>query len=115
MERTNLHNEPRLLEWIVVHHDSTSIAQYLIDTSKDHGGHVAPILKPSSQVCLDDQADAVECDECGAGWDRRAIAVHAELDRTHGDGTISGIAIVRVSDPVCRVGIEVVAAHRGKD
>jgi hypothetical protein len=78
---TNLHDETRELEWIIVHDQSPSVADHFCDTARDHARGECP-RAPSyafGQMC--NETDGKERNECGIGAERWTIVEDGGLYR----------------------------------
>lgn len=79
---TNLHDEARMFEWVLVHHDPTNVAKDLINAPEQHGSHEAPGLVSPAKGHLNDAADGVESYECATQAEGGTVAIDTELHGT---------------------------------
>jgi hypothetical protein len=110
-ETDNLNHESVERERVVVHHDTTNIANNFRDTAQKHTGHETPALPSNTEIDVHDTNERKEDDKDNVGSERRSITVQTVVDgagveiagRVRAKGVLGGDGhVVRHFDLVIR-------------
>jgi hypothetical protein len=110
-ETDNLNHESVERERVVVHHDTTNIANNLRDTTQKHTSHETPALPSNAEIDVHKADERKESDEDNVGGERGSITVQTVVDgagveiagRVRTEGVLGADGhVVRHSDLVIR-------------